>query len=268
MSSFLRSHFRRFLVMKDKTRPTIFGGLTMLAGACAFALASTAQAGIELPPFGFDIHVDCDSLDNSWSSTNAINGGTANFEWGTSEQGGWAGSDVAIVGNGWSIDSFNMQYTTNPSQTNAFTFTNNTGITDTFTVTITTLGFISGPTLMYGSIAGGLTDNFPFTGATFGAPAGSSVYTALIDGVSVGQTLWDAPYSTSTTPPLLTASLGFDSFNAEPGPGVLASISIVHHFTLTAGDSVTINSAFQVIPGPGGLIVLLGGFAMARRRRR
>lgn len=245
-------------------------GIAAVTGALTLACTSPVMADI-VPGVGFNVVVQNGTADPLWTAYNAIQNGNAGFNWEVSEAGGWVASQTAIVGDGWSLDAFEMEFTTNPSQTNAFTFTNNTGMTDTFTVTFTTLGSLVGPSSMFGSIAGGLTDNFPFTGATFGAPVGGSVYTALIDGNPISNTLWDFPYSVSTSPPALTASLGSDAFNFVTGPGVVSSISIVHEFTLSAGDSVTIDSAFVVvpfIPGPGGLIVLLGGFAMARRRRR
>lgn len=236
-------------------------GVGVVGASLAFAMLASASAGVIND--GFALLVDWD--DKSWTSAN-LNEGVMTQ---TLFDGGASVNFSVARTKDWSIQSLNSSYTYNPSQSNAFTFTNMTGVTNTFTVTVTTPGILVGPSSMWGSITGGLTDNFPHNGATVGAAFNSSVYTAMIDGAPV-QTLWDHPFSISTLHPNVS-SLGFANFEDVDGPGVVASISIVHEFTLTAGDSVTINSAFHVIenviPGPGGLALLLGAMCFKRRRR-
>jgi hypothetical protein len=223
-------------------------------------VTSASSAGIL--PDGFNIL--CQVGDGGvWQATNNPN----DFQVKQTDQGAtiWGASATANWGAEWDA----VQYTHNPSITLAFSFTNNTGSTQSFTLIFITPGSIAGPTFLDGSVTGGLTDGNQ-NGATIASFAGFPVYTALIDGNPAGPTLFDDPYSVSTGSPPFTAPLGFEWFDGVIGAGVSSDIGIRLRFTLTAGDSVTFNAAFRVqeIPAPAGLAAfgLLG--LLGRRRRR
>ncbi len=226
------------------------------------ALATSVAMGGSILPEGFDITCQLAGSDGVWSAQN----NQGDFEV-NPETGAISG---ASAGNAWSAEWDSIAFTSNPSLTTAWAFTNTTGSTQTFTVTFTTpISAISGQLEMFGSITGGLTANTPGTAAEIWAPTGGSIYTAYVDGVAVSPTLMNDPFHVATNPPTATAPLGFESFEFEPGPAsAMNSISIEHTFTLTAGDSVTFNSAFQIIPAPAGIALFaMFGLGASRRRR-
>jgi MYXO-CTERM domain-containing protein len=162
-----------------------------------------------------------------------------------------------------------------PFVTNSFTITNNTAATQTFIVNISLpVAVVSGPTQLFGSVSGSVADTNnaggPPNWATMTAPAGDSIYVPVIDGLNFnpGRLLSD-PFSVNATGPLFTVPFGGVNFNNNAGPGVLVSIGIRNAFTLTPGDSVTVQSTFNVTPSPGGFgLLAFAGIAASRRRRR
>jgi len=130
-----------------------------------------------------------------------------------------------------------------------------------FTVPIVTP--ITSP-MARGSVVGTVTD---LTGddATVSAPMGGSIYVARIDGVDEpGSVLMAAPFSQNAGGPLLSETIGPFDFGI-PSPisasqDVDATISVSISFNLTAGDSASFTSIFEVfqvcgaccLSGPGG----------------
>ncbi len=233
--------------------------LLSAAAALVSLSASTAVGGIGLPS-GFEITAG--PGDGNWAASNNPD----DFEVTNTDLGaqvtGFSETDS------WTAEWNSIVYSTNPSVTTSFSFTNTTLVDQEFTVTVTSpIAPIGGNTIMQGTIGGSLVDN-PGNdpGATLAAPSGGAIYTALIDGNAV-QTLHDDPFSFSV-PDVTADSIPGAGFSNVAGPPAFTSIGIQHTFFLSAGDSVTFSSAFTVIPTPATLAVLgLAGIFGSRRRR-
>ncbi len=130
---------------------------------------------------------------------------------------------------------------------------------------------------MGGTLGGTVVDTNNDGSAHLLAPmGGGAIYEARIDGTGV-QTM--IPPGNGLT--YSGAAGGFASFVippsfgmpgvTQPGPAVMSSIGIVNIFDLSAGDTATLDSYFEVLPVPepasAGLVALaLIGLAAARRR--
>jgi hypothetical protein len=150
-----------------------------------------------------------------------------------------------------------------------------------FTLVFTmSVASIPGGTLTGGSTAFTYLDNTG-DGVTLSAPAGSALYTALIDGAQYQKLLAD-PTSGSTAVGFDGGTLGPADFGtpipSQSGPAVTTSIGIKYDFNLTGGDGVSVGDStdstgkFTVKPVPEpspALLVALGlvGLATAARRR-
>jgi hypothetical protein len=151
-----------------------------------------------------------------------------------------------------------------------YVVTNTSNATQTFTITDNIAANVGGPTFISGSVTGTVTD-LNGNGATVAtSPAGSSIYSALID-LGTVRTLMDPGFSFSAGN-FLSATGGPQSFALEPSIAVTAFIGITLTFTLTAGDSASFTSIFTVvpIPAPGAAVALCGlagSVALGRRRR-
>jgi hypothetical protein len=183
--------------------------------------------------------------------------------------GSWSGNHAAVRWNGVDGDL-------DPGVSGVWSITNNTGSTQiySFSVILPVLP-VTPSSLMFLSSTVSVSDA-NFAGGASLASVGSPLYTGLIDLAPVGASaLFAHPYS-------LVAPLGSTVGDTEtagvfpgsiPGPPVSASIGIQHVFSLTAGDSATLNSTFFLvaIPEPATLgMALLGvtGLATAARRSR
>jgi hypothetical protein len=162
-----------------------------------------------------------------------------------------------------------------------YTVTNPTGVTQSYTVTITLPIFpaIPGGTKTGGSVQGGVTDNNG-NGATLAQNGSLPLYMSLIDGANWQPLLPPGPTSV-TVGSFLSGTLGPATFGTPipslPGPPALTSIGIRLDFTLTAGDSATFSSVFVVEPVPEpatmalgsmGFALVVGGACYRRRRSR
>ena len=58
-----------------------------------------------------------------------------------------------------------------------------------------------------------------------------------------------------------------EGFFQVAGPPVLETIGIRISFSLTPGEQMSFTSVFDVVPGPGGLVLGLFAAALTRRRR-
>lgn len=175
------------------------------------------------------------------------------------------------IGANWTLDDWSLFVDPDPTINNVFSVTNNTAGTQSFVVTVTLPSAISfgPPSLIRGSIQGGATDN-NFNGVTLSNTGSTSIYDGLIDGVSV-RTLFDDP-TTATGPG--SVSLGAASFGIPVQESVFVatttSIALTLRFDLSAGDSASFTSVFDVqpVPEPGtALLMGLGLAGLAARRR-
>jgi hypothetical protein len=159
--------------------------------------------------------------------------------------------------------------------TNSFSLTNNTAATQTFIVTISVpiAPPVGGPTQLFGSVSGSLADannaGGPPFWATTATPTADSMYVPMIDGVNFnpGRLLLD-PFTVNANGPLFTVPFGGANFNNNAGPAAVLTIGIRNAFTLTPGDSITLQSTFNLVPAPGTLgLLAFAGIAVGRRRR-
>jgi hypothetical protein len=154
-----------------------------------------------------------------------------------------------------------------------FTMKNNSAVTLQYLVSI---GLPTGPlgpsTVHGGSVVGGATDANAAGGVTLATVAGKPFFAGQIDGATVlpiypDPTIWSAAFGSVGIPAM---SPGLPGPTLPSGP-VVASIGIVHEFTLTPGDTMSATSFFQVeaIPEPAAcMLALYGLFATCALRRR
>ncbi len=176
---------------------------------------------------------------------------------------------------GWTLDSWNIFVDPDPTISNVFSVTNNTAATQSFFFSVSLPTSISfGPSsLIRGSIQGGATDNNG-NGVTLSSSLSSSIYDALIDGASV-RTLLDPVQLFSTPNAFDSVAVGLVNFGI-PVQEVIAvatnsTIGLTIRFDLSAGDSASFTSVFNVEPVPEPGTAMLIGFGMmglAARSRR
>jgi hypothetical protein len=65
-----------------------------------------------------------------------------------------------------------------------------------------------------------------------------------------------------------SSQVGPESFDPVVGPALNATIGLQFRFTLSAGDSVSFSSLFNVVPAPGAIALLGAAGCISSRRRR
>ena len=156
-----------------------------------------------------------------------------------------------------------------PFITSSFTITNSSSATQTFSFlsTLPVSPAIPSPTVMNGHISGTVTDANSSGSALVSTNGSAPLYQGWIDGGVVGTTaLYSDPSSWGT------GTIPYVSFASLPGGAVASAIGIQINFTLSAGDSVTLDSFFEVLPVPepasAGLVAIASaGLALLHRRR-
>lgn len=149
-----------------------------------------------------------------------------------------------------------------------FSITNTANSTQTFTVNFTLDSSVQfAQSLMNGAFAGTLNDANGDGSASIGRVAGSAgFYSALIDGNLV-RSLGSSAYSYSGAA-FGSSQVGPESFDPVVGPALNATIGLQFRFTLSAGDSVSFSSLFNVVPAPGAIALLGAAGCIGSRRRR
>jgi hypothetical protein len=184
------------------------------------------------------------------------------------------GTGLSISGptGGWTLSDWMLSVNPDPTVSNNFSFTNNTGSTQNYLITITQPagGSFGPPSVIIGSVGGSVTD-LNGDGATAASVGVDSIYNGLIDGSSV-QTLLGPSYSSSAGA-FGTAAIGPAAFGpTNVGVATTTDIAIALHFSLTAHDSVALTSVLNVEPVPepatvGLVLAGLVGLTYGGRRR-
>lgn len=157
-----------------------------------------------------------------------------------------------------------------PFITGTFSITNTTASTQTFTVSFMLDSDVQfSQSLMNGAFSGTLTDGNGDGSAMIGRAAGSAgFYSAYID-TTLAHSLGANAYSYSGAA-FGSSQVGPESFDPMNGPALSTSIGLKFKFTLSAGDSVSFSSLFNVVdvPAPGAVVLLGLAGAFGRRSRR
>jgi hypothetical protein len=165
-----------------------------------------------------------------------------------------------------------------PSVSGSVALTNASAGTQTFTLNVSLP--ISGSAApagssIFGSSAISVSDANGDSTANLNAPAGGAIYTAFVNSPAVNQkTLF--PVSTSPLPLAVSipggVNVGSQSFSSGNLTVAASALGIQHSFTLSSGDSATMNSTFTItVPEPCTLaLAAIGGLGLvaARRSRR
>lgn len=160
--------------------------------------------------------------------------------------------------------SWNLSFDADPYIESSVSLTNKTSSAKTYTFifTVDIDEAIMPDSLYSGSVSGSLEAG-PW-GGHLSTVSNTPLYSGMIDDAEV---LSFYPHLSSWT--------GNATFtDMSPGPSsyektVYNTISIRHRFKLWAGDTVTLNGYFEVVPEPATIALLtLGGLAMLLRRNR
>ena len=229
----------------------------ILAGVLGFGLAATAaEAGIQ-PALQINWSIDGGLMNNLLPLGTDIDGdGIWNYS-GFDPDGGGSGINL----------SFDMNADPDPLLSGNIALFNTTGATiDVFVQIILPVGITFPSTLLNGSAALGLTTNGD--GGDLTSVPGTAVWRAFIDGAEVAALFHD-PFQQHNGG--FGSSGAFQDFgipNPIAGPALNNTVAIELRFTLTPSDQASITSVFNIVPGPGGLLVMAMGMVMVRRRRR
>ncbi len=149
-----------------------------------------------------------------------------------------------------------------------FSITNTENSTQTFTVNFTLDSSVQfAQSLMNGAFAGTLTDANGDGVASIGRTSGSAgFYSAFIDGNLV-RSLGSSAYSYNGAA-FGSSQVGPESFSPTVGPALSSTIGLQFRFTLSAGDSVSFSSLFNVVPAPGAMALMGAAGLVGSRRRR
>lgn len=178
---------------------------------------------------------------------------------------------------GWSLEDWTLFADPDPTISNGFSVTNNTGSTQSFFVSVSLPVNVSfgPPSLIKGSVSGSATDAGGSAGVTLSTSTGFYMYQGLIDGAVVEQLIPDDPTVFST--PFGSGSVSVPVYDfgipvavVEP-VATTTSIGLDMRFDLSAGDRASFTAVFDVqpVPEPGTALLLglgLAGLAVGRQR--
>lgn len=243
---------------------------TCMALASAMAIAAPTIAGNSLTPnlrftVGSDSGTfvfDAAAAGNSWMNGNGTFGFTG------------SSGPANDAPSGFRLD-WNMLVSPEPFMVGNVVVTNTTTVTQAILVQMTlAVGSPLPFTLVGGSISGAVTD-LTGNGASLSSIGTSPIYTGFTDfGFGTQSTaaalMSSATITAGTNQSASIGPAGFGGiFPSKPNGAVLENITVQFHFTLSAGDSASFTSIFdvQAIPAPG-VLALLGAAGAVRSRRR
>lgn len=177
----------------------------------------------------------------------------------------WKGEFTLQEDDNGSIVLTELEFDPDPTVTSTLVVTNDSSVDQIYNFTVTQPAYLANVNnQVFGSVIVSLND-LPGSdpGVTF---TSDTVYRANIDGVEV-ETLMNA--YTLSSPPDLTSDMQWFGPNDHTG-AVTESISIDIEFTLSPGDSASVQSRFDVIvPEPATMVLLgLGGLVLLPRRKK
>ncbi|MCC6682366.1 MAG: PEP-CTERM sorting domain-containing protein [Phycisphaeraceae bacterium] len=236
-----------------------------MAAVVLFAAPGISRASLIGPPQSPTITISIEGVSSQFQSTPALNqfanrgGNRRELTTPIAFQG--------VLENQADVVIEQLEFDPDPFVVNNILITNLTGSTQVYTVGIALPTAFAAPNLISGNITSSVIDSGGVPGATLASVAGFSIYSAQIDFATVA-TLQDHPFT------LIAASGGSNSSPASFGPNVNAiavtsNIGIQLRFSITAGDTASILSRFDVvdIPEPASMMLLgLGALALVRRR--
>lgn len=258
------------MLMRIRRHPARHG-LTAILLAAAVVAAGTAKAVTMSPSVTIDVGMSSfDAMDMStWdSATGNINDPVSNGNGSTTMSG-----DMSLE-NMWNF-GWMMTFETDPFVTLVIDITNTSTGTMTFGVNSATpvSPAISPTSIMDGTMNGTVTDSNGSGSATLGTFSSFAMYEALIDGTGVQQLAPSGSSLTCGSGGGCSGSFLFPlTFGPTGGPAVAGNIGINNIFTLTPGDTVHLESFFQVtaVPVPAAVWLfgsgLLGLAGVARRK--
>jgi hypothetical protein len=153
-----------------------------------------------------------------------------------------------------------LAFDPDPFVLNNILITNNTGMTQTYSVGIALPTSFPGPNIISGTVRTSVIDGGGAPGATVATVVGFPIYQAEKDFVSVA-TLQNHPFSVVAPPALTNSSAATFGPLVHAAP-VVANIGIQLRFTLTAEDTASILSRFDVVAIPEPASLALGIFAV------
>lgn len=242
--------------------------------AVATAMLSSASAGaLEIDP---EIYF---ALEGSSSANDLHSYGRGTSEYTTDNEGNtheiytWTLDDALTLEN-IRIESWTITFNPDPYVISTAHFVNTSTSDQTFQIS-TSLNI---PAYAYNEVINSsvgvtATDANGDGSLYFNAATGSSVYTGLVNNVSVLDMDPDSPFAL----PLTTADCGGPGCTAAStkyvsslpvANGVANSIGLDLRFVLSGNDSAALSSRFEIIPEPGtGLLLGLGLLSLGLRRR-
>jgi hypothetical protein len=233
----------------------ILGGISMKLRLLLSAVGAAAVLGLPALAGAAPI-LDPPSLTiNGWTPTLAQLGCQSA---GSDGQASCVGTNIGPVSGAYTLTSWNVYLDPDPTVVGFVAIQNNALVAQTFSFTFLLPIVPQGPQVQVtGSISGSVTDANG-NGATLTNLAPTSIYEAQIDGSTV-QTLLDDPQSA------IAGSFGSSVWGpGNFGPTVLGiaannTIAIKVTFTLSANDTASFTSVFDVIAVPeAGTLLLLG----------